>query len=326
MYFIRLIRPINLIIIALTMFSARFFLVVYEQFSSSDLSFKEGEKFDFFLLIFSTVLIAAAGNIINDYFDVRADRINKPKKLIITKHIKRRWAIISHWLINVIAFSIAIYLSVRNNTFWYVFIHLLTINLLWFYSAYFKRKPIIGNFIIACLTALVLILCGVHFYYHSEINIPEKIQTVDALNFWIHKIVQHGNFVVLLGFFAFANNFSREIIKDIEDIEGDKELGAKTFPILYGKRKAKILVISTLTFSPIFFFAFIQFHLGNFEGSLLDTLKIFLPIVLALFLNFISIINLIKAQKKSTLKLSDLFLKIAMLLGILQPFYWMVII
>lgn len=326
MHFIRLIRPINLLIIALTMFSARYFLIDYEKISDAELSFKEGESFDFFLLVFSTILIAAAGNIINDYFDVKADRINKPEKLIITKYIKRRWAIISHWMLNVIAFSIAIYLSSRNDTFWYVFIHLLTINLLWFYSAYFKRKPIIGNFIIAGLTALVMILCGVHFYYHSDIQIPTNLDNTNALNFWINKIVQHGNFIVLMGFFAFANNFSREIIKDIEDIEGDVVLGAKTFPIIYGKRKSKLLAILTLTFSPIFFFAFIQYHLGNFNGPIIETLKVFLPIVLALILNFISIINLIKAQNKSSLKRSDLFLKIAMLLGILQPFYWLILI
>ena len=122
MHFIRLIRPINLLIIALTMFSARYFLIDYEKISDAELSFKEGESFDFFLLVFSTILIAAAGNIINDYFDVKADRINKPEKLIVTKYIKRRWAIISHWMLNVIAFSIAIYLSTRNDTFWYVFI------------------------------------------------------------------------------------------------------------------------------------------------------------------------------------------------------------
>ena len=119
---------------------------------------------------------------------------------------------------------------------------------------------------------------------------------------------------------------SREIIKDIEDIEGDVVLGAKTFPIIYGKRKSKLLAILTLTFSPIFFFAFIQYNLGNFNGPIIETLKVFLPIVLALILNFISIINLIKAQNKSSLKRSDLFLKIAMLLGILQPFYWLILI
>ena len=88
------------------MYSTRLFLYIYEQLFKINLFQKGGEEFDFFLIVFSTVLIAAAGNIINDYFDVRADRINKPEKLIITKYINRKWAILSHWVLNVIAFGI----------------------------------------------------------------------------------------------------------------------------------------------------------------------------------------------------------------------------
>jgi len=96
MYFFKLIRPINLLIIGLTMYSVRFFYFTLGGMEAN--IFSGGEKVDFALLVFSTLLIAAAGNIINDYFDVRADRINKPHKLIITKHIKRRWAIVYHWI------------------------------------------------------------------------------------------------------------------------------------------------------------------------------------------------------------------------------------
>ena len=88
---------------------------------------------EFNLIVLSTILIAAAGNIINDYFDVKADRINKPERLIIGKYIKRRVAILTHWILNLIAFIIAIYLSWYLNTFFYLFIHLLSINCLWYY-------------------------------------------------------------------------------------------------------------------------------------------------------------------------------------------------
>ena len=146
------------------MYSTRLFLYLYEIKFNVNLFQKEGEEIDFFLMVFSTILIGAAGNMINDYFDIKADRVNKPEQLIITKHIKKRVAILYHWLFNAIAFSIAIYLSLRNNSFWYVFIHLISINALWFYSLYFKRKIFIGNLIVALLTALVPILCGIHFY------------------------------------------------------------------------------------------------------------------------------------------------------------------
>ena len=121
-YLFQLIRPLNLVIIAFTMYSTRLFLYLYEVKFNATIFQKSGEEIDFFLMVFSTLLIAAAGNMINDYFDVKADRVNKPEKLIITKYVKRRVAILNHWILNLIAFSIAIYLSARNNTLWYVFI------------------------------------------------------------------------------------------------------------------------------------------------------------------------------------------------------------
>jgi 4-hydroxybenzoate polyprenyltransferase len=121
MHFIKLIRPINLLIIAITMYGVRFYVLEVHYFEKV-----KDNALDFFLLVFSTVIIAAAGNIINDYFDVRADRINKPERLIITKHIKRRWAILIHWIFNGIAFGIALYLSIKYQSLWFVFIHLLS--------------------------------------------------------------------------------------------------------------------------------------------------------------------------------------------------------
>ena len=213
----QLVRPLNLIIIGFTMYSTRIFLYLYELQFNASIFQKSGEELDFFLMVFSTLLIAAAGNMINDYFDVRADRVNKPEKLIITKHVKRRVAILNHWILNLIAFSIAVYLSVRNNSFWYVFIHLLSINALWFYSLYFKRRPFSGNLIVASLTALVPILCGVHFYVHHQLPPIENITFSNNLNYWIYHLTSKGNFIWILAIFAFLSNISREIIKDIQD-------------------------------------------------------------------------------------------------------------
>ena len=323
MYFLRLIRPINLLIIAFTMYSTRMFLYVYEQTFNTETIKKSGEEIDFFLLVFSTVLIAAAGNIINDYFDVKADRINKPNKLIITKHINRKWAILSHWVLNFIAFSIVIYLSVRNNTFWYVFIHLLSINSLWFYSMYFKRKPLIGNFIIAGLTALVPILCGVHFYIQHQFPPIGSPDLTTSFSYWIYQL-EHGHFIYILAFFAFSANFSREIVKDIEDMEGDKLLSAKTFPILYGINKSKCVAIILLLLSPIFFsiLFFTKLHpeLVNFTENLI----VFLPVFIALLIDLISIVMLLRANTRNQFQKIDLLIKISMLMGLLLPFYWLI--
>ncbi|MBK6526503.1 MAG: UbiA family prenyltransferase [Crocinitomicaceae bacterium] len=109
--------------------------------------FREALKPEFLTLVFSTLLIAAAGNIINDYFDVKADRINKPELLIIDKHIKRRWAIVFNWVFNSVGLLIAMYLGWKYDNWFMAIIPFVTINLLWFYSMYFKRTLILGNVI-----------------------------------------------------------------------------------------------------------------------------------------------------------------------------------
>lgn len=322
MYFLKLIRPINLVIIALTMYSVRFFYFELGGAHSSN----GGESFDFFLLVFSTVLIAAAGNIINDYFDVRADRINRPDRLIITKHIKRRWAIISHWSLNLLAFSIAIYLSARYHTFWYVFVHLLTINSLWFYSMYFKRKPFIGNVLIAGLTALVPILCGIHFYL--QIDFPSGNQAVlpdvhslqESIAAWKNLLLSKGRFIFVLAYFAFTLNLSREIIKDIQDMEGDKLIYAKTLPLLLGVKKSVWIATLILLLAPVFFVVLFFLQVRQDFGYNLLAL---LPLALSSLLNLISIVFLLKKNvEHKTLKRADFVIKIAMLSGILIPFYW----
>jgi 4-hydroxybenzoate polyprenyltransferase len=122
------------------------------------------KNLDFIFLLLSVFFIAAGGNIINDYFDVKADRVNKPDRLIIDKYIKRRWAIILNWTFNGIGFLIALYLSIKLDNWWIVSIAFLTINLLYFYSAVFKRKFLIGNLVVALLTAIVPIY--VYLYLH----------------------------------------------------------------------------------------------------------------------------------------------------------------
>jgi len=322
MYFIRLIRPINLLIIAFTMYSTRMFLYIYEQTFKIDLFQSRNQEIDFFLLVFSTVLIAAAGNIINDYFDVKADRINKPEKLIITKHINKKWAILSHWILNGVAFMIAIYLSVRNDSFWYVFIHLLSINALWFYSMYFKRRPFIGNFIVAILTALVPILCGIHFYTHNEFPTVVVSNISTPFSFWMFHLMSHGHFILILALFAFASNLAREIIKDIEDVDGDKLLHAKTLPILYGITKTKWIASFLLLLSPILFSLLYFLKLPSDE-NLKGNLVLFIPVLAALILDLISILLLILAKNRKQLKRVDLLIKIAMLFGLILPFYWL---
>lgn len=309
MYFFKLIRPINLAIIVLTMYGVRLYIRTVNDYQKID-----DNAFDFFLLVFSTVLIAAGGNIINDYFDVKADRINKPEKLIITKHIKRRWAILTHWTFNGIAFTIAIYLSIKYQSLWFVFIHLISINTLWFYSMYFKRKLVIGNILIAGLTALVPILVVVYFKVGNHSHLRYSEFDPDS---WM-AIIDY-TVIYALSAFAFIQNLAREIVKDIQDIEGDKLIYAKSLPMIIGQWKSLFIVSIFLLFLPAFVaytsFENLTFLIGD-SHFLVGTIPFLLASMINLFIIF-----LIFSDKSKRLKLYDVLIKISMLLGVLGTYY-----
>lgn len=304
MYFLRLIRPINLFIIILTMYGTVYYVQRTSLFYGYSISW-----IDFILLVFSTCLIAAGGNIINDYFDVKADRINKPEKLIITKHIKRRWAIVSHWSFNGVAFLIGIYLSIKYNSLSFVFVHLISINLLWFYSMYFKRKVLIGNIMIAFLTALVPILALLFMIYSPN----DSNQLADPSAFgWIMDY----DFALIqfITFFAFVQNLAREILKDIQDIEGDKLIYVKSLPMVIGIKRTMAITFLLLSFLPVFLL-FLFFSQAYLTTSFISNNWTFL---LAGAINLIILLLIILG--KGNFKFYDRLIKISMLLGILSLF------
>ena len=309
MHFIKLIRPVNLAIIVFTMYGVRFYIQAVNYFQKID-----DNRLDFFLLVFSTVLIAAAGNIINDYFDVKADRINKPEKLIITKHISRRWAILTHWTFNGIAFSIAIYLSIKYQSLWFVFIHLLSINALWFYSMLFKRKILTGNLLIALLTALIPILVVIYYkvgntyhFGHSEFNQDSWVTIIDY------------SVIYLLSIFAFIQNFAREIVKDIQDIKGDKLIYVKSLPMQIGQWNSLRIVSVILLILPFFYF-WVSYSKINELIVSTPFLIATIPFSIAALINLL-IVTLIYTDKTKRLKLYDALIKISMLFGVLATFY-----
>lgn len=320
MHFLRLIRPVNLLVIALTMYAVRVF-VMLAWGNIHDIA-RPDEVTDFFLLVVSTVMIAAGGNIINDYFDVKADRVNKPDRLIITRHIKPRWAILSHWMLNLVAFLIACYLSWRYETFWYVFVHLLSINALWFYSMYFKRRFLIGNLIIAGLTALVPILCGIHFFIQNQDATRRALLSEFMYKNqpeWFVELYNGGLFIYVLAAFALSLNFVREIIKDIEDIPGDQLLRAKTLPIVLGPERTRWIAVALLGCIGIAgVLAITQWPVEA------DTkfLAAFAPALLIFICILYSLTTLLFTLEKPALKRADFSLKIAMMVGCCIPYYW----
>lgn len=323
-HFFDLVRFKNLLIIALTMIAVRFFFFSIGGKVTTDHTI---EFINFFILVISTLFIAAAGNVINDYFDIKADKINKPHRQIIGKFVPKRKAIAMHWYLNGIAFICSIYLSIFYRSFWYVFIDLLSINALWLYSSYFKRKLLAGNILVALLTALVILLTGVHFFHLNNLHFDTiqspKIGVSQSINesilHWKKLFLYNGNFIYLLCVFAFLLNLGREIVKDMEDVEGDKLIRSKTLPLIYGTNVAKRTSMVILLLVPMTYFSlFIKYHKPIDFNEITATL----PVFLAVLGTFTSVLILGFKSERKWLILVDKILKIAMLLGISTPFYW----
>lgn len=290
--------------------------------STSNLRFVEAFGFtdlNFVLLVFSVVLLAASGNIINDYFDVKADRINKPKRLIIDIHIKRRWAIILNWLLNGIGFTLAVYLSFQLQNWWILTISFITINLLYFYSAIYKRKFLIGNLLVAFLTAIVPFYVFIYGGFSTF-----DTQSLFGVN---NQIFLEHNLVAVLGYcgFAFFLNLIREIIKDMADVRGDKYLQSNTIPIKYGIRKTTVIIsllyiVVIVPLSLIIVAGFSAFSTIIVSSNPIP-LFFYLLAGVVLFLIGSLIIMLTKKTSHSYLIAANL-LKFAMLLGVLSALFY----
>jgi 4-hydroxybenzoate polyprenyltransferase len=231
-----------------TMYFIRVF-IIGEILGNNELALQMSEL-NFFLLVLSFVLIAAGGNIINDYFDVRADRINKPHRVIIGKHVKRRVAMISHIIFNVVGIGLGGYLAWEVGMWKLVILHLFASGSLWFYSVIFKREFLIGNIIVAILAALVPLSVGL---FEIPLDIAAYGQEVQAYFLQLDpesdpmiffKILYY--FVLGFAGYAFFLTLVREIQKDMADIEGDRVVGCNTIPIVLGMKKAKLITLILL--------------------------------------------------------------------------------
>lgn len=299
-HFFRLIRIINLVIIAMTMVGVAYFVFKNNYYVKIDF-----DSVDYALLVISTLIIAAAGNMINDYFDVKADRINKPQKLVVSKYLKKRWVIVLHWGLNVIAVFISIYLSVKYSSLIFVFIHILSMNLLWFYSIYFKKKLLVGNLIIAILTALVPLLAVWFIKVLNESSLPHNPFQSDS---WSTKIDY--KFIYFLTFCAFFQNLAREISKDIQDISGDKVIAVYSIPMKYGVRKTGY-VIAFLLQLPIFIWIFYKL-----ENNLTINFVSLMMLLSSALINFTCLI-LIFLKRDYPFRLVNSLMKWSMLIGLI---------
>ena len=260
------------------------------------------------LIILATVLIAAGGYVINDYFDVKIDRINRPDEVIVTRSVSKPAAMrLSMTLSGIgIACGITVAILLRSLTIGILFV--LIPGLLWFYSSSYKRLFMIGNLIIALLAAvtpMVVALTNVAILQLRYENILPYTTLTHDLYAWL------GGFAL----FAFLLTWIREIIKDLQDQMGDRELECHSMPVVWGETGTKAFVTALIVLT-IAIIGHLWWHILPFPTAWtsLSTRYIALGIVTPLLC---SIWLLWAAKIPSDYKTCQQVVKFTMLIGML---------
>jgi len=309
--FFKLIRWPNLIfiIITQTLFN---YGVVHPLFRQAGLSPNLSHK-NFILLCIASVLIAAAGYIINDYFDVNIDRVNKPTKVLIGRVFNRRWAIFWHMFLSMlgVVLSFIVSFSLADGYFVIGFVNFLCVLVLWAYSTTYKRKILSGNIIVSILTAWTVLVI-----YAAEI--PHLWDATQAMHqrygLALTKLLR---VAALYGGFAFIISLVREVVKDLEDMEGDRKDGCRTMPIVWGVPASKIFTAVWLVVL-IGLLVITQFYVVQFGWWLI---AVYLLLTVVVPLGYILKYLYTATGTADYAKLSR-WTKMVMLTGILSMFFF----
>jgi len=300
--YLKLIRYQNLLLIALVQIFIKYGL--FEPLGAATIL----NTFGFTLLLIATICIAAAGNIINDIYDVEIDKINKPHKVLIGKKISERSANRLFIILNVIGVDIGFYLSNSIGKPGFAALFIVFSALLYLYASYLKGMLIIGNLLISFLVAMSLIIVGL-FDLLPAIN-PENQTSQSA----IFKIVLH------YALFAFFINLIREIVKDLQDINGDKKGGMNTLAIAIGRKRTVMIVF----FLGVFMVLGVVFYMYENIYNEQILLLYFLFAIVAPLLYFC--IKSYSAETTKEFAFLSTLLKIIMFLGMCSiPLYQLVI-
>lgn len=307
LYIFRLIRIQNLLIIAFTQYLMRY-AIIFPMLESKGFE-SQFSDLNFFFLVLTTIFLAAAGYVINDYFDTKTDLLNRPKTVIVGKHIKRRSAMSLHVVLSIIGIGLGFYISLQINLWKLVYIYILVSGLLWFYSSSYKKMFLLGNFIVAILTALVPLMTALYEIPPLNAKYSDVLLMIND-NFY-------DVFFWIMGFsvFAFLTTLNREIIKDAEDFEGDNAYGSRSVAVVAGLKTTKIVTIALNSIITILI-PFIYFKYVHIP-QVINYLSIGYIIVLLILPNLFLIYKLYKAKEKKDWTVAGNIAKIIMLFGIL---------
>lgn len=307
--YLSIIRWPNLLMVPLTMYLMRYCIIQpmldyqYSPQLGTELTFQLSDTY-FLILVLINMLLGAAGYIINDYFDRRIDAINRPDSIVIDKILPRRHAIIYHIALDALAITLAAIFALHLHMMSILLMYTMIAGIFWLYSTTYKKQLFIGNIVVACGTATIPLQVGIFDYltltrtYGFEMMV--KGLSFKPLLYWMAGFA----------FFAFITNIIREIIKDIEDLEGDSNYGCNTLPLAYGIKISKIVVaiLTLFTIAALALTYFIFFH---------ETLTLIYMLIFIILPLVIVIILTVKAKEVKQFHRISNIIKAIMLFGIL---------
>ena len=291
---LNLIRWKNLLLILLVQV-----LIKYALFESYNIQLTL-DKLQFTLLVLATVLIAAAGNIINDIYDIETDLVNKPEKVIINKTLSEKTALNLFIALNLLGVGLGFYLSNVIGRSGFAVIFVLISALLYIYASYLKQTFLLGNILVSALVGLSILIVPVF----------DLIPSLTSFNRELYLDIFKIAFTYAI--FAFMINLLREIIKDIEDVNGDYKAQMKTLPILIGRDRTTMVVFA-LSFIPLL--AVVNYIVSQLYNNMLAVIY-FLIFVVGPMLYFT--IKVFSGEQKKDYQYLSNVLKVIMLFGVLS--------
>ena len=311
---LKLVRFVNLLMMAATQYALRFLIlkpliqVNNKNLQITDFALQLSEL-EFFMIVMATVFIAAGGYVINDYFDRKTDLINRPGRVIVGRLIKRRYAMAMHLIFSFIGVMLGVLVSFSTGITVNSIVFLGISGMLWFYSTSFKRQLLVGNLVIALLVAFVPLIILL-FEFPLLIKEYRYYMLATETNLGFMK-------AWLLGYagFAFLVTLIREIVKDMEDFDGDFVFGRQSIPITLGMPFAKVIVVFlTLCLIASVYLVYF-FFLRDYITLIYLSTFVVIPLI-------ILIVLLVRANTKALYHKLSLMLKVVMFSGL---FYCLVV-
>jgi 4-hydroxybenzoate polyprenyltransferase len=302
--FIQLVRAGNLFIIALSLSLFYYLILVPAHHSKLFTNLLPFSTTEFIMFVLSVVCVAAAGNIINDYFDFELDKEFKPNRPLAQGLFSLDTAIYLHAVFAFVGIGIGFYLGYAANSFKIGYIYVICQLMLYVYSAFLKKLPLAGNVLVSALTGFVFILLMLF-----ELQFLRLLQ-FEGSGYVLDVLMWQVKFY---GGFAFLTNLAREIVKDIEDAEGDAAHNINTLPVQFGTGVAKAVVFAVL--------AVLLLGLGFFMKGFIaaGAMREFGYLAVAVVLPLLAVLVMLPmAKQQKDYSRISLILKIVMLMGILS--------